>query len=183
MVDENTVLLGTNVDEDTKMQKISAVLRPGIKEIAKGHKPGDILARVDADPYFRSFRNSSTHVLAPKLTEDAIRTALKTGHAYVAHDWMCHTTGFRFTARDTKDKVAAVMGDEVKLADGLKLTAKLPLPAYVRLIRNGKEIAKSEGKAEFEFAVKEAGVYRLEAWLNLDDELRPWVLSNPIYVR
>jgi hypothetical protein len=183
MVDENTVLLGTNVDAEDKMQKISATLRPGIKEITKGHKAGNILAKLDTDPYYRSFRNVCTHVLAPKLSEKAIRTALKAGHAFVAHDWMCDTTGFRFTVRDTKEKVAAIMGDEVKLADGLKLTAKLPLPAYVRLIRNGKEIAKSEGKAEFEFAVKEAGVYRLEAWLNLDGELRPWILANPIYVR
>ena len=75
------------------------------------------------------------------------------------------------------------MGDEVKLADGLKLTAKLPLPAYVRLLRYGKEVAKSDGKAEFEFSVKEAGAYRLEAWLELDGEFRPWIFANPIYVR
>jgi hypothetical protein len=183
MVDENTVLLGTNVDEDAKMQKIAAVLRPGIKEMTKGHKPGDILVKLDTDPYFRSFRNSSTHVLAPKLKEDAIRAALKAGHAFVAHDWMCDTTGFRFTAIDSRGQQAAILGDEVKLADGLKLTAKLPLPAYVRLIRHGKEVAKTEGKAEFDFAVKEGGAYRLEAWLQLDGEYRPWIFANPIYVR
>ena len=42
---------------------------------------------------------------------------------------------------------------------------------------------KSEGKADFEFAVKEAGAYRLEAWLKLDDEWRPWIFANPIYVK
>ena len=63
------------------------------------------------------------------------------------------------------------------------LLAKLPLPAYVRLLRHGKEVARSEDTSEFEFAVKEAGAYRLEAWLRLDGELRPWILSNPIYVR
>ena len=69
MVDEKTVLLGTNVDEDKRMQKITAALRPGIKEMTRGRKPGDILVKLDADPYYRSFRNSSTHVLAPKLDE------------------------------------------------------------------------------------------------------------------
>jgi hypothetical protein len=44
-------------------------------------------------------------------------------------------------------------------------------------------VAKSEGKAELEFAVKEAGVYRLEGWLKLDGEFRPWLFANPIYVR
>ena len=69
MVDEKTVLVGTNVDEDKKMQRITSTFRPGIAEMTKGHKPGDILVKVDIDPYFRSFRNSATHVLAPTLDE------------------------------------------------------------------------------------------------------------------
>jgi hypothetical protein len=31
--------------------------------------------------------------------------------------------------------------------------------------------------------VKEPGAYRLEAWLTLDGEQRPWIYSNPIYVK
>jgi hypothetical protein len=180
MVDAETVLIGTNVDADDKMRKITVGLRPGIKEMTKGHKPGDVLVKLDFDPYFRSFRNSSTHVLAPKLEESAIRSALKAGHVYVSHDWMADATGFRF---DAAGKHAAIMGDEVKLAEGIKLTAKLPLPAYLRLLRHGREVAKSEGTADFEFAVKEPGAYRLEAWLKLDSEWRPWIFANPIYVR
>src|SRR5262245_63691397 len=56
MVDAETVLVGTNVDEDKAMRKVTAALRPGIKELTKGHKRGDVLARLDTDPYFRSFR-------------------------------------------------------------------------------------------------------------------------------
>ena len=29
----------------------------------------------------------------------------------------------------------------------------------------------------------ETGVYRVEGWLKLDGEDRPWIYSNPIYVR
>jgi hypothetical protein len=183
MVDDETVLVGTNVDTDKQMRKVTAAARPGIKEMVKGHKPGDVVARIDIDPYYRSFRNASTHVLAPKLEEAAIRTALKAGHAFVAHDWMCDTTGFRFTATDAAGKQLALMGDAVKRTEGMKLTAKLPVAAYVRLLRHGTEVAKSEGKAEFEFTVKETGVYRLEAFLQLDGEQRPWLYANPIYVR
>jgi hypothetical protein len=183
MVDEETVLVGTIVDTDKQMRKITAAARPGIKEMVKGYKPGDIVARVDIDPYFRSFRNASTHVLAPKLDEAAIRAALKGGHAFVAHDWMCDTSGFRFAAIDNSGKHVALMGDQVKLTGGLKLMAKFPLPAYVRLLQGGKEVAQSEGKAEFEFTLKETGVYRLEAFLKLDGEHRPWLYANPIYVR
>lgn len=182
MVDADTVLLGTNVDADDKMRKLTSSLRPGIKEMTKGHKAGDILAKLDFDPYERSFRNASTHVLAPKLEESAIRTALKAGHAYVAHEWMGDATGFQFEAF-AGDKQVATMGDEVKRADGLKLTAKMPLPAKVRLLRQGEVVAMSEDKASFEFNVKENGAYRLEAWLELDGEWRPWIFSNPIYVK
>ena len=72
MVDAETVLLGTNVDPDDKMRKVTADVRPGIREMTKGRKPGDVLARLDIDPYFRSFRNSATHVLAAE--------AGRTGH-------------------------------------------------------------------------------------------------------
>lgn len=183
MVDAETVLIGTNVDADDKMKTITAEVRPGIKEMTKGRKAGDVLARLDFDPYFRSFRNSSTHVLASKLEEPLIRSALKAGRAYVAHDWMCDATGFRFEAVDAAGKQTAGMGGEVKLSDGLKLSAKLPLPAYIRLLRQGREVAKTEGKAEFEYEVKNTGAYRLEAWLKLDDEWRPCIYANPIYVK
>jgi hypothetical protein len=76
-----------------------------------------------------------------------------------------------------------MMGDELKLGDGLKLSEKLTQAGLVRLLRHGQEVAKSEGKASFEYDVKEAGAYRLEAWLKLDGEWRPWIYANPIYVK
>src|SRR2546421_9341569 len=38
MLDAGTVLIGTNVDEDKQMRKVTAALRPGIKEMTKGRK-------------------------------------------------------------------------------------------------------------------------------------------------
>ena len=183
MADADAVLVGTNVDPDDKMQKVTAAVRPTVRALTRGRKAGEVVARVDVDPYYRAFRNVSTHVLAAKLDEPAIRAALKAGRAYVAHDWMGDATGFRFEARDAGGKPVAGMGDEVKRVDGLRLAARLPLPALVRLLRHGKEVACSEGTAEFEYAVTEPGAYRLEAWLKLDGEWRPWVFSNPVYVR
>ncbi len=183
MVDAETVLLGTVVDKDDGMRKITAGSRPGIKEMTKGRKPGDLLARVDLDPYHRSFWNSSTHILAPKLDEPSLRTALKAGHAYVAHDWMCEATGFRFEAITSGGKPAGIMGDEVMYADGMKLSAQFPLACQTRLLRNGVPVSETTGKDRAEFPVTESGVYRLEAWLTVDGEARPWILANPIYVR
>jgi hypothetical protein len=177
MVDGDTVPVGTNVDADDKMQRISANLRPGIRALTKGRKPGDVLARVDVDPYHRSFRNSATHVLAAKLDEPSIRAALKAGHAYVSHDWMGDATGFRFECG------TGVMGDEIAFAAGMALTARAPLPCLMRVLRDGKEVSRSEEKSELRFELKEAGVYRVECWLTLDGEPRPWIYSNPIRVK
>ena len=68
MVSPESVRLGTIVDKDDDMRPVSALLRPGIRELTRGHQPGDVVARLDLDPYHRSFRNVSTHILAPELT-------------------------------------------------------------------------------------------------------------------
>lgn len=99
VLDADTVLLGTIVDPDDKMQRISVLVRPGLREMIRGRQPGEVVVRIDFDPYVRSLRNVCTHVLAPELTESAIRDALRAGRAYVAHDWMADPTGFRFIVR------------------------------------------------------------------------------------
>lgn len=179
MQDEETILIGTSVDKDSGMRKVTAASRPAIRELIKGHKPGDILVRVDLDPYYRSFRDVTTHILAPELTENAIRAALQQGHAYVSHDWMCDATGF-FLGLSAPDK--SIMGDETKFAAGQKLLAQFPVPCRIRLIQDGKAIADQESD-HLEYAVAAPGVYRVEGWLKLDGEDRPWIYSNPIYVR
>ena len=179
MVDENTVRFGTTVDKEEDLRKATAGSYPGIRELTKGHQPGDTLVRVDFDPYYRSFRNVATHILAPDLTESAIRAALQKGHAFVCHDWMCDGTGFSFCLTPA---AGALMGDEAKFSQGQQLVARFPVACHIRLLRNGKVIANLESD-RLEQAVAGSGVYRVEGWLKLDDEERPWIYSNPIYLR
>ena len=179
MVDENTVLFGTSVDKDDGMRKATAGSRPGIRELTKGHKPGDIVARADLDPYYRSFRNVTTHLLAPELTEPAVRAVLQQGHAFVSHDWMCDATGFSFALAQPSQ---AIMGDEIKFDPGQQLTARFPVACHIRLLRNGKLVSELVS-AQLEHKVTSPGVYRVEGWLKLDGEERPWIYSNPIYLR
>ena len=180
MVDETSVLIGTIVDDDDEMRTYTAAQRPRIPEMTKGRKPGDVLVKLDFDPYLRSFRNVSTHILARELTEAAIRSALRSGHAYVSHDWMCDPTGFRFQLSGADG--GAIMGDAMLFAEDSELTAEFPVDCKIRLIRNGKEIWNGSGN-EMRHAVSEAGVYRVEGWLHVDGEDRVWIYSNPIYVR
>jgi hypothetical protein len=183
MVDADHVRIGTNVEPEKERRTIAATLRPGILAMTKGHQPGDVLARIDLDPYSRSFLNVSTHILAPELDEPSIRRALREGHAYVSHDWICDPTGFRFEALDGPvDSPRALMGDEVKASPTLRLVAQTPVSCRIRLLRDGRPI-EDRADDRLDVAVKEPGVYRIEAWLTLDGEERPWIYANPIYVR
>jgi hypothetical protein len=185
MVDEHTVKIGTNVDADDKFRSVSALLRPGIRTLTKGRQPGDILARLDFDPYFRSFRNCSTHILASELTESSVRLALRDGRAYVSHDWMCDPTGFRFQllSGDSRNQLARTMGDEVIFTEGQRLVAEFPVACRIRLLNSGQLVAEEPSSSRLEYPLTIPGAYRVEGWLTLDGEERPWVYSNPIYVR
>jgi hypothetical protein len=74
------------------------------------------------------------------------------------------------------------MGDERPWSPGLRLLVRSPLPATLRLLRDGRVETVTEGNT-LEHPVSRPGVYRVELWLTLDGERRPWVYSNPIYLR
>ena len=130
-----------------------------------------------------AFRNTTTHVLATQLTPEDILDSVKQGHVYVAHDWLCDSTGFRFYADNNIGLFE--MGDTVGtglMAGPTKISAVVSVPAQLKLIRNGVTVLEAMD-TKLEYVVKEEGAYRLEAWLNVDGEARPWIFSNPLYVR
>src|SRR5207247_6494460 len=55
------------------------------------------------------------------------------------------------------------------------------LAAHLKVVPGGDVVAESNG-SEFTFRPKEAGSYRLEAWLTVDGEERPWIYANPIFL-
>jgi hypothetical protein len=179
-VDDETALLGTIVDKDEAMRKVRVSLRPTLRPMLAGKPDGAIVARLDFDPYERSFRNVCTHVLAREQTEPALRAAVKAGRAYVSHDWMGDPSGFDF--RVVGVGAVGTMGEERPWAPGQRLEVRSPLPATIRLIRDGQVEAVSQGEA-LDHPVTRAGVYRVELWLPIGGELRPWLYSNPLFLR
>jgi hypothetical protein len=141
-------------------------------------KPGAPLLSHQFDPYEVSLGYVSTHVLAPEVTEPALFDALQKGRAYVAFDWMADPTGFRYEAKAGDRTVE--MGGDVRVADHPVLTVRTPGPCEIRLLRNGQEVRRAEG-VELTYEVQDPGVYRVEAWVRLGDEPRPWIYTNPIY--
>lgn len=180
-LDDRTALVGTIVDDDDEMRRVTADVAPGVAELLKGHSEGDVVVRLDFDPYYRSFRNASTHILATELTEPAIRAALRAGRAYVSHDWMCDPEGFLVYAERGGERVG-LMGDQLEFAPGQTIVAQAPLACRFCLYRDGRFVETKAG-SEYRRSVEEPGVYRIEAWLTIGGEERPWVYANPVIVR
>ncbi len=134
---------------------------------------------VTFDPYEVSFRNLTTHILARELTELEVRHALRDGHAYVSHDWLADPTGCAFGAMNNYGVYP--MGDTAPLLDGTKLIGLTPVPAHLKLIYKGAVISETNG-TNLTFKVKKPGAYRLEAWLSVAGEERPWIYTNPVYL-
>ncbi len=144
---------------------------------------GKQIVGMKLDPYERSFRTVRTHVLIRKstpLTRENLLEAISLGHCYISFDIFGDARGFEF-----RDLESGIMGDEISLATNQTLTAKSPLPARFVLFKDGNPSAQASGLSA-QFPVNTAGVYRIEAYL---DSLpspangKPWVISNPIYLR
>jgi hypothetical protein len=169
--------------EDALGEKI-ATLDPeklaAIKLLTAGKNPGDLLLDFDLDPYVCSFRHVSTHLLLKSVNENEVRQALSDGRAYVAFDWIADPTGFVYRAERGANNWP--IGSEVPVGNGLRLRAEPPLDGKLKLIRDGKPVLNQGGSA-LNYAVDRPGVYRVEVWLNMAGEDRPWILTNPIYVR
>ena len=95
---------------------------------------------------------------------------------------MCDPTGSRFECGDGGDGPSGLMGDEVPFTPGKKLVAQFPVTCHVRLLKGGQPISDQRGD-RLELEVTMPGVYRVEAWLEIGGEERPWLFTNPIYVR
>ncbi len=151
-----------------------------LKLLVNGKKPGDVIFELDLDPYARSFHHVSTHLLLKEVTEAEVRKALDEGRAYVAFDWIADPTGF--VVRADRGEQTWPLGAEVPLAEGLRLRSEAPLPGKFKLVRSGEVILEQSGRS-IDVPLDKPGNYRVEVWQTLAGEDRPWILSNPIYVR
>jgi hypothetical protein len=127
-------------------------------------------------PFVGVERITSTHVLAPALTERDVLEALRAGRAYVAFECFGDATGFDFHVVTPDGRHE--MGETVAV-EGARLHVHVPAPARVDVFRDGERWAARIGEGVMEFAPPGAGVYRVEVYR---DE-RPWILSNPVYLQ
>lgn len=133
----------------------------------------------DYAPLFRSLR---THLLTETPWSGDIRhdraliqDALTRGRCFFANDALAPSRGFRFRFEAGNDRHE--MGEEV-VADSGAFRIHTPANGRIRLVRDGAAIAESDGDTLTADA-HDPGVYRAEVSLNG----RPWIFSNPIYLR
>jgi hypothetical protein len=152
-----------------------------------GDLTGKELIGLRLDPYERTFQIVRNHVLIEKerpLTSETLLGALASGHSYIAFDLFGDSTGFTFTAENNQAR--KIMGDELELLDGVRLTITTPVKARVLLFKDGQVIRDEDGTSKKEFPVTERGVYRVEVYLTQLGSLvkdKPWIISNPIYIK
>lgn len=150
---------------------------------------GEPIFEIKLDPYERSFQIVRNHILLEKgqpLNTETLLNALGRGHTFISYDLFGDASGFRFNAESGAER--RVMGDEIALMPGgsARLSVSVPLSSRVVFFRNGQRLHEEREMTQKELVVNEKGVYRVEVYL---DQLkgflgeRPWIISNPIYVR
>jgi hypothetical protein len=166
-----------------------------------------------APTYEEAFESVQTYAvtLAPlrrELEHDRgqIYRAYRNGRLYTVYPRVAAAPEFRFVAREGDRE--ATMGQPIRLQARVRMEVRAPDHSHplIRLLRNGKEVASAEGK-RLEWTATTPGAYRVEVYAgeragrlldirrglrlpSLQDvlrsrrrEVRPWIFSNPIYVR
>jgi hypothetical protein len=110
---------------------------------------------------------------------ELVYDALREGRCFIAVDAIAPGRGFRFWGES--DSSHAEMGSE-QPAGEWRLRATLPGRARIALVRNGEKVAEGDGSS-LDHQVSSPGAYRLEAHRNWRGRERPWIYSNPIYLR
>jgi hypothetical protein len=148
---------------------------------------GKTLAGIQLDPYETSFRLVRLHVLLSQntaLDATTLLQAIRSGHCFISFDLFGDTSGFTFEA--TTPTATHIQGDEISLETDTRLRVRTPIPSRVLLFKDGNAILNEAGITTKEIPITERGVYRVEVYLPDLDRIigeKPWIISNPIYVR
>lgn len=138
-------------------------------------------------PFRKAFRFIRSHfLLEGPLAHDkdadieAVYQAIRKGRIFVSLDYFKPARGFSFTI--TQGGRELHLGDEAVFGDFALARVAIPHHGRIRLLRDGNPVAEVTGLA-LEAELREKGVYRVEAHNKAYGRCRPWIFSNPIYLR
>jgi len=138
--------------------------------------------------YDYTLNSINVHLLldAPLSSKNAeakeqIYGVLQAGRLFIGHDNLESAAGFRFFYIDEKGATLSI-GEEGLFKAGT-FFVKCPAGGEVRLVKDGTLIKRCKGTSA-SFRAEEKGVYRVEVFRRVPFfGLRPWIFSNPIYLR
>lgn len=133
------------------------------------------------DPYPLAFRLVPVYLLAVDGSRDALLEALRRGRAYFAFEVFKPAPSFTFRAVDAAGSVWS-MGDEAPQSPGLAVEVFAPSRGRISIVRDGLVLSRVEG-TRASAPVEGPAVYRAEVEIWVQGRWRPWIFSNPIYVR
>ena len=148
---------------------------------------GKTLLGIQLDPYETSFRLVRLHALVEKnrpLDPPSLLSAIQSGHCFIGFDFLGDSSGFSFEAENAGEK--KIQGDEIALQQATRLRIRTPIPSRIVVLKDGAVFLDESGINTKELAVTERGVYRVEVYLPQLGAIvaqKPWIISNPIYVR
>ena len=190
---ENKVIVEDALGEE--LLKLERILVAPLLKIPEGAKPGDVLLRMQLDPYEYSLRHAGTHLLVSELTQEAVWEALEEGRTYVAFDWLADPKGFDLALIEgsTRHPIGARLEwEEISKSAMPRLVGQCPLKAAWKVLRTGKDgqgtmvtgqlVHESRGSA-LDWQVCGPGHYRVELWLELLGQPQCWILTSPIYIK
>ena len=107
--------------------------------------------------------------------------ALRQGRLFIANERVAPAVGFRFSFI-AKSGSTLIMGEETTFKRGI-LFIETPEKGEIRLLKDGEVLKEWRGTSA-SYEVEESGVYRVEIYRRLlFFGPRPWIFSNPIYLR
>ncbi|MDB9822467.1 CehA/McbA family metallohydrolase [Deltaproteobacteria bacterium] len=116
-----------------------------------------------------------------KNAKHDIYDAMREGRLFIANDRIFPSRGFKFyfISDDGSD---LLMGEEDNFQTG-NLVVELPDKGEIRLVKDGDRVHSWRGM-EAVYRVTEKGVYRVEVYRRIPFfGWRPWIFTNPIYLR
>ncbi len=145
--------------------------------------------KVEVFPYRFTFTTVNTYIVLKEplscefaTAKEQITKALRAGSCYVSFDSLQRGNGFLYYAAAGED--FTLMGGETAYQEGLRLHIKTPAArSKIRLLHNGQLIKTARGPS-MNFSPSKPGVYRVEVYYRpLLRRPRPWLYSNPIFIR
>ncbi len=148
---------------------------------------GKTLLGIQLDPYETSFRLVRLHVLIEQnksLDAKSLLDAVRAGHCFIGFDFLGDSSGFSFEAENSGER--KIEGDEISLKAETRLRVQTPVSSRIVVFKDGAVFLEESGISTKDLPITERGVYRVEIYLPQLGNLvaaKPWIISNPIYVR